>query len=247
MTATSDTAVRERPILFSGDMVRAILDGRKTQTRRVVKFADHLPVNGIRYKAIRPNDNPDYRVYPKRWSLGCNVGAGWCETEIGSCPYGAPSDRLWVREQHSIIDARTGVLDVERAPRPTAPCPTFVTYAVDQEVREAICPPDEWRESFDSDHVVNRPSIHMPRWASRLTLAITDVRVQRLTEISEADARAEGAVAGESSLTQDMSGTARGDFARIWDSLNAKRGHGWDANPWVWALTFKLLQQESGQ
>lgn len=175
----------EHPIIFSGPMVRAILRGQKTQTRRIARWDQRFP--------------PDAEL---RDELVCH------------CPYGSAGDLLWVRETWSSIldDART---DSER-----------VVYRADL--------------GSSADKVqVWRPSIHMPRWASRLTLRIAEVRVQRLQEISEEDAEAEG-ITGDEALVGQIANPFRTAYADLWDSINAKRGYGWGANPWVWVLTFEV-------
>lgn len=187
--------MKERPIIFSGPMVRAILDGRKTMTRRVVK----------------PQPETACMISDSTASL-CYPGMLWRK-----CPYGVPGDLLWVRETWATTE-QAGVhpSDAELLYRATDP--DWVTW-------------DGWRWS---------PSIFMPRWASRLTLRIMSVSVERVQEIPEADARAEG--------FKDVVGKyARGDEARIWfagrwDAINAASGHGWDANPWVWVVGFEVVR-----
>jgi hypothetical protein len=130
------------------------------------------------------------------------------------CPYGQSGDLLWVRE-------------------------TWKPH-----VDKTVHTPAIYRADYTHDRLADslgpwRPSIHMPRWASRLTLHLTDVRVQRVQEISEEDAQAEGV---EAMYLDDLGQTwksYRRGFESIWDSINAKRGYGWTANPWIWALTFE--------
>lgn len=178
--------MRERPILFSGPMVRAILEGRKTQTRRVAMVTRC----GVRVPA-----------------LGCDPAP-----DAARCPYGVPGDRLWVRE--TWYDNLTARSPEQRASREE------VYYRADG------LPEFEGEES----EIRWRPSIHMPRWTSRLTLTITDVRVERLQDITEADAQAEG--------IETYAGYARERFRDLWNNLNRSRGFGWDVNPWVWAIGF---------
>jgi hypothetical protein len=200
--------MKERPIMFSGAMVRSIIDGRKTQTRRVMRIQPtvvrhwaNVETNGVRW--TWPNgDEATYADRP-------DVIASYTERDFWKhCPYGQPGDRLWVRETW-------GKLDMGSA-----------CHRADD---ESATPADgRWR-----------PSIHMPRWASRLTLEVTDVRVQRLREISEEDARAEGVDAP----TPDMpSLTGRFRFECLWDSINGERpGCSWENNPWVWCVSFRRL------
>lgn len=166
--------MKERPILFSGPMVRAILVGNKTQTRRVIKPQP----NSVRASALV--------------SSGLEDGHG---NEL-RCPYGKPGDHLWVRETH-LVTAGGAVL-----------------YKADHpDLISGYC----------------RPSIHMLRQHSRITLEITGIRIQRLSEISHADGKAEGFDSLDA-------------FALLWDRINEKRGYGWHANPWVWAVEFRAVK-----
>ena len=181
----------ERPILFSGEMVKAILAGRKTQTRRVVK------------------PQPDGGPWPNAASH-----IEWCDlvadtdyyVASGHCPYGKVGDRLWVRESWLRIGASADVW-----------------YKADDVFLEGSTP---WR-----------PSIHMPRWASRITLEIIGIRVEELRAISEEDAKREGVVAWHDT----SNGTVyKPEFRALWDSINDKRGYGWGMNPWVWVIEFEI-------
>lgn len=209
MSAPDTALVCERPIIFSAPMVRAILDGRKTQTRRVVtgKFALEWLAPGMfapSYVAEREND---------------------------LCPYGQPGDRLWVRETWARLrfyrDWETGhVDDWEPDDNGTA------VYSADE----------GWEDGGNSVKERGfqwRPSIFMPRDASRITLELTEVRVQRVQDITDDDACAEG-MTDEVLRELDMlsHANARDAYSWLWDSLNVKRGYGWESNPWVWALTF---------
>jgi len=207
-------AVRERPILFSGEMVRAILDGRKIQTRRVV---NPQPPSA---EAVRAKSGSNYDVFRRHkadrvWRV---AGPVWAVRDLmarepgWTCPYGYAGDRLWVRETWQ---AWTEFDDTRPCDLPTI-ARTHINYPADGNV-------------WDSRR---RPSIHMPRWASRITLELTDVRVERVQEISEEDAKAEG-VPEAASI---------GKFRVLWDEINAKRGYGWDANPYVWCLSFRVVQ-----
>ena len=179
--------MKERPILFSGAMVRAILAGAKIQTRRVVKAPG--------------------------WSSPGKAGVDF------GCPYGGVGDRLWVRESFSIYN------------QPGNP---QVFYKADSE---------------PGDPLKYKPSIHMPRWASRITLEVTDVRVERLQDICEEDARAEGITDGgclvcgehEPCGCTNPTPDARDSFINLWDSINAQRGYSWSSDPWVWVVAFKKI------
>jgi hypothetical protein len=183
--------MKERPIIFSAESVRAILDGRKTQTRRVVSN---------RVLDIRQDLEDRYH------SVG-SVGDGMSvriESETDTYLAHAPhkiGDRLWVREAYQFD---------------TCGC---VHYKANQ-------------EGFDSNGQWKSP-MFMPRSFSRLTLEIVDVRCERLQDISSGDCIAEG---------YDRMGFVGHDFAAAWDALNKKRGFGWDTNPYVWVLEFKLLK-----
>ncbi len=187
----------DKPVIFSAPMVRALLDGRKTQTRRVLK----------------PQPSPHVQIY--------RVGSAWDwrdGTRGGSVRVPCtPGDRLWVRE----------ALDLGDLAYPIG----HATYAADRS--DVDLRPEgaaAWAGDYKRQSV---PSIHMPRWASRLTLTVTEVRVQRLQQISEADAVAEG-------VTDQDVGGARGVFSRLWNSLHGSGA--WDANPWVCAMTFTVYR-----
>jgi hypothetical protein len=184
----------EKPIIFSAPMVRAILAGRKTQTRRVIK--NILPA----VQRIEPNG-------PNSWAMFGNNN-GWTI----ECPYGIPGNHLWVRESWGWIT------------NPDTNEPITI-YAAD------------WPN--DDFPVLKRPSIHMPRWASRLTLEITAVRVERLHAIGEDDAQAEG-IAERTRLPSHEPMYAM-TFAKLWDEINAKRGYPWVSNPFVWVIEFKRI------
>ena len=206
-----------RPILFSAPMVRALLEGRKTQTRRAVKdvFAHRVPALGRDMDCVRDLDGAPSRldIAPRNWEL---------------CPYGVPGDLLWVRETWCTIgdDHRCDDLPPSRLQ------PSRVWYEADGE------------PTFAELTGKTRVSIHMPRWASRLTLRITDVRVELLNAISEADAIAEGAEplnGGMPVAFDEERPTARNAFIRLWRSINGPGS--WDANPWAWTLSFEVIKR----
>ena len=205
--------MKERPILFSGSMVRALLAGTKTQTRRVVKPQPRRVDGGVPF-----GDAPQ-----------------WAHAEPGTammhCPHGKRGDRLWVREAFcKIIGQSGGWIETDYR----------ATYTHGFRLGDSLGIRKKWT-----------PSIHMPRDASRITLEITSVRVERLQDISEADARAEG-------CTQNHNGyfwggphqtgglkqmaTALQAYQDLWESINGPGS--WDANPWVWVLEFRRLNAE---
>lgn len=211
--------MKERPILFSAPMVRALLDDRKTQSRRVVMPA---PISQPRHPLVSFNHGVP------EWSFGLadqtSRGLRWWR-----CPYGVPGDRLWVRERYC--------LDVGYDECPPADVPSFA--------RVGYAATDKAQAWMGRD----RPSIHMPRWASRILLEITDVRVERLQDISEGDAIAEGLewiVPGIWSVAMSLpivGDNPRAVYGALWDHINGEGA--WAANPWVWAVSFKRI--EAGQ
>ena len=208
------TTTKERPILFSGESVRAILAGRKTQTRRVI-----TPPVPTTFRLHCVDDPRDTRGTYQFTELSADaVKANWAgEWAPRICPYGQPGDRLWVRETFAVFDDS----DEGKIRR-------GYVYRADE--GDDCEPPPPWR-----------PSIFMPRSASRLTLEIVAVRVERVQEISEEDARAEGM--GRVHPTTEILGEYRIGFREVWDSINAKRpGCAWKDNPWCWVIEFKRTE-----
>ncbi|SEU36440.1 hypothetical protein SAMN03159335_05450 [Burkholderia cepacia] len=208
----------ERPILFSGSMVRAILEARKTQTRRIVS-----PPYGYRWLDL---------------DVGTMVNDGGHKKHITDLPrrLGVAGDRLWMRETCHADELENG-LDGVRYPADGA----FRAIESSSEAAE------RWLElyAYRGQAGATVPSIHMPRWASRITLEITGVRAERLQSISESDARDEGVTIEVNHMRGNFGGAFRPPSIRafhdLWDSLNAERGHGWDTNPWVWVVQFKRV------
>lgn len=203
--------ITEKPILFSGPMVKAILEARKTRTRRVI------------------NPQPEV-VKDAHWA-----GGGYLKFKGGSlalkalaatgeefCPYGEVGDRLWVRETF-------------------APC----IGGAEGPLNPTLYRADEF-EGYDK--LTWKPSIFMPRWASRITLEITNIRVERLQAISESDIHAEGI---DEAFCSALGETAHRDpdlveaWCHGWDALNAKRGYSWESNPWVWVIEFKKIDERA--
>ena len=204
------TKISERGMIFNAEMVRALLDGRKTQTRRPVKFPVHDK------------------------NLGCELAGNELAGELSAGNYlnsafGKPGDRIWVRETWAEAGASAPDLKLYRANYPEH-VPS---------IYENVPPAEEIRWT---------PSIHMPRWASRILLEITDVRVERLNAISEEDARAEGIIDGgclncgepEPCGCANPEPDATDAFAYLWQSIYGQDN--WNANPWVWVIEFKRVE-----
>lgn len=208
----------QRPILFSGEMVRAILEGRKTQTRRVIQPQPPATVTGAGMYALMPPRNGN--AYRWDWTpLIANAG------KVSRGYY--PGDRLWVRETWRIV-GRIG-------------SDYLVEYAADKAIREIDVGWEGPTPELDAQIHQERchPSIHMPRWASRLTLEIVKVRVERVQDISAPhDCCAEGVQCPAANSSEGPE-KHRQFFRELWDKINSKRGFGWDANPWVWVIEFK--------
>lgn len=209
----------ERPIIFSAEMVQAILAGRKTQTRRVVGWK-RTPYHSI-------TERDDGMLWP------------WRETEDAQdywypCPYGSPGDRLWVREAwRPVVDEHLW---------------DSIEYRADGALRKPEVTNENTGFRFssecDADDSRWRPSIHMPRWASRITLEITGVRVERLQDVSEADALAEGCRPIRPEIVQDglivrPGRSAVEEFRHLWEQINGPGS--WAANPWVWVIEFERV------
>jgi len=194
------TTVKERGILFSAPMVRALLDGRKTVTRRAVK--------GVALDWLEEFE-PSYVADP----------------ENGMCPYGKTGERLWVREAWA-ADAQVDAV----APRDLSRGEPIL-YPADGVTRTSGC-------SMISQGRC-RPSIHMPRWASRILLEITAVRVERLQDVSEEQSEAEGVEFLRAAPDFDETLTAKQLYEILWDHINGAGA--WDANPWVWVVEFKRV------
>lgn len=209
--------MKETGIIFNGEMVRATIDGRKTQTRRIVK----------------PQPDED--------GLARLSGGPWMDTseKVYRCPFGQVGDRLYVRETFAILGNEDG-------------CPIDWNGNLikgDEKQAARIYKASCWQEPGNyglwsiPDRDIQyegawRPSIHMPRWASRILLEITDVRVERLNDISEEDAKAEGAPT-ECCVIGDKHFLG---FRTLWKSIYGAES--WNANPWCWAITFKRIERD---
>jgi len=263
--------MKERQILFNSPMVQAVLDGRKTQTRRVILKKRNIP--------------GEPRHYPPDSQIGQFL-------RIADCPYGVPGDRLWVREAWRIaslpFDEQPAIqYRVDDAIEQCDPFDPAYNWDMKYEawyerMNEQLLEDceraglevnvnEDMAYTWDWDSIPTRwrPSIHLPRWASRITLEVTGVRVERVQDISEDDAYAEGieydvwdqAPVARKYDTEDewfqtwsdelelgytnyvdLERLARESFRTLWDSINAKRGYGWDANPWIWVVEFKMRE-----
>ncbi|WP_286800612.1 morphogenetic protein [Pseudomonas sp. UBA4034] len=255
--------IKERPILFSAPMVRAILEGRKTVTRRVMKSQPDADatITVELYNVAVTNRHGYQEEGPEIF------GAWWRDGESGcKCPYGKPGDRLWVRETFALLGNEDGCCidwqdnlvkgDEQGAARIyRASCPPG-DYGLNQIPAKAEWKPDTEAMEYDGAW---RPNIHMPRWASRILLEITDVRAERLQDISEEQAVAEGLIwQGQEHGKVFYSHAERkyphgahqqfgisgvdavSAFRKLWNSV----GGDWDANPWVWVVEFKPVERK---
>ncbi|EOS7188539.1 TPA: hypothetical protein NBM61_000063 [Klebsiella pneumoniae] len=223
--------MKERGMIFNGEMVRALLDGRKTQTRRIVKGTD----SAVKFcKEWNINGEEVFVVLGEKDHTGMNPVLGAI-----SCPFGAVGNRIWVREAFRVHSRATDVATlVYKASERNSW--TEQTHRVPVAVCNKPATPEKWT-----------PSLHMPRWASRILLEITDVRVERLNAISEEDAEAEGINMEALADSQDrydciadhnMTGrpTATGAFKYLWESIYGEES--WKANSWVWVISFKRVE-----
>jgi hypothetical protein len=206
--------MKERPVIFNGEMVRAILDGRKTQTRRTLKTQPTTNYDGFTFEAGKH--------YPHIVRGGITLQS----SEGVGCPFGQVGDRLWVREAFRVHSHATDVSTlVYRASERNSW--TEQTRRVPVLVCNKQVSPEKWT-----------PSIHMPRWASRILLEITAVRVERLNSISEGDARAEGVTPAAGGVQPGWE--HRFNFRELWMGIYGE--YSWQPNPWVWVIEFKRVE-----
>ncbi|HBZ0629686.1 TPA: hypothetical protein MJB77_20895 [Klebsiella pneumoniae] len=202
------TKISERGMIFNAEMVRAILDGRKTQTRRPIKWKQ------TRFTEI--GEREDGSKWP--WSEDAEHACDFWHP----CPFGAVGDRIWVREAFRVHSRATDVATlVYKASERNSW--TEQTRRVPVAVCNKPATPEKWT-----------PSLHMPRWASRILLEITGVRVERLRSMSQDDARAEGVIAASGPMEAGLA------FRELWDSIYGEES--WKANPWVWVIEFKRVE-----
>jgi hypothetical protein len=214
--------MKERPILLNGPMVRAILDGSKTQTRRVAKEFNEMP-NMDKLLARFPNQE--------------------------GCPYGAPGDRLWVRETcraECLAGGKCGVRYIADD--------TFAEPNQNMTQWESWADEEAWHRlhGYRGGNGLPVPSIHMPRWACRIVLEVVSVRVERLQCITATDAVAEGvnvprcgceACSMTSAICPADQSSHIESFAQLWDSIYGT----WDANPWVWVVEFRRVDDNESE
>ena len=207
--------MKERGMIFNGEMVRAILDGRKTQTRRIVKLSHE---RGMKNPVVRgKNGEASY--------VGCRLAAMLC-------PFGKPGDRIWVRETFQGPLVSEDLFEEYRAYPEKFEKPQYCEYAADGGTKPEYCDLDDnLRHGW-------LPSIHMPRWASRILLEITDVRVERLASISQEDAAKEGYPANPEPYGGSMDKWLW--FRQLWDSIYPEQS--FSHNPWVWVIEFKRVE-----
>ncbi|HCT5920088.1 hypothetical protein ACXYTQ_23170 [Klebsiella pneumoniae] len=233
--------MKERGMIFNGEMVRAILDGRKTQTRRPIKWKQ------TRFTEI--GEREDGSKWP--WSEDAEHACDFWHP----CPFGAVGDRIWVRETWGVVShafSDDGLMIDWVPDRPTTAIHEmpfgngyysgYAIYAADGDFT--------WGDDdgYEDGRSCWKPSIHMPRAASRILLEITDVRVERLNAISEEDARAEGIIDGgclncgepEPCRCANPESDATDAFAYLWQSIYGQEN--WNANPWVWVISFERIE-----
>ncbi|HBV7913469.1 TPA: hypothetical protein MD621_003162 [Klebsiella variicola] len=244
----------ERGMIFNAEMVRAILDGRKTQTRRIMKVQPESNQLGL----LLITDSTKHSDIGKYHWAESNATGNHVRSKLFSCPFGAVGDRIWVRETWAILGNEDGCcIDWEEKLCKADERSAARIYRASCEQRPGnyglwSIPDDADWKPHTKDYQYEgawRPSIHMPRWASRILLEITDVRVEQLNAISEEDATAEG-VPPAGSLLPDYPGTfltPKGDFAtakvalqRLWESIYGEES--WKANGWVWVISFKRVE-----
>jgi len=216
--------MKEHPILFSGEMIQAILEGRKTQTRRVVKGKS---LDAIEFLSGRCDGEPGETedLYQMSGDDGIKIACAEYLDEgflVIQCPFGKPGDRLWVKETWW-CDNIPGAFD-------TIGCNETPIYYRATEEDPSIFP--KWK-----------PSIFMYREFSRILLEVINIRVERLNDITEDDACHDGGFIYSTQFVEKNYGINR--FKNLWNSINGKRGYGWDVNPWVWVIGFKVLEPNS--
>ncbi|HBY6332099.1 TPA: hypothetical protein RUZ73_002080 [Klebsiella pneumoniae] len=241
----------ERGMIFNAEMVRAILDGRKTQTRRIMKVQPESNQLGL----LLITDSTKHSDIGKYHWAESNATGNHVRSKLFSCPFGAVGDRIWVRETWAILGNEDGCcIDWEEKLCKADERSAARIYRASCEQRPGnyglwSIPDDADWKPHTKDYQYEgawRPSIHMPRWASRILLEITDVRVERLNAISQEDAQAEGMelTGWRPTYSDPDSGgevlTPYDNFAQLWASIYGDES--WNSNPWVWVIEFKRVE-----
>ncbi|HBZ0056364.1 TPA: hypothetical protein MJF32_001613 [Klebsiella pneumoniae] len=210
----------ERGMIFNAEMVRAILAGRKTQTRRIMKVQPESNQLGL----LLITDSTKHSDIGKYHWAESNATGNHVRSKLFLCPFGAVGDRIWVREGFF-----PAPLEMQSEP----PRKTMWNIAYRDGMQMEKLAPAEYNPTI-YNYERWTPSIHMPRWASRILLEITDVRVERLRSMSQDDARAEGVIAASGPMEAGLA------FRELWDSIYGEES--WKANPWVWVIEFKRVE-----
>lgn len=220
-------SIKERPILFSAAMVRATLGGIKTQTRRVITPQPDVYTSRLGYEAFR-------------WKHRVDVPLSFAsETMAQFCPYGASGDRLWGRETFYAF----GRWETRYSEEKKRDERHFIDMTIEcgKSYRYAATDTPDTDDGDNGNQWHKRPSIYMPRAASRILREIVNVRVERLQDISEADAESEGTRELAMALPYSDNAMHRIAFSGLWNSINASRGYSWEINPWVWVVEYKAV------
>ncbi|EPO5624634.1 hypothetical protein ACUB6C_002864 [Klebsiella pneumoniae] len=245
--------MKERGMIFNSEMVRAILDGRKTQTRRIMKVQPESNQLGL----LLITDSTKHSDIGKYHWAESNATGNHVRSKLFSSPFGAVGERIWVRETWATLGNEDGCyVDWEDNLCKGDERSAARIYRASCEQRPGdyglwSIPDDAYWKPHTKEHKFEgawRPLIHMPRWASRILLEITDVRVERLNAISEEDARAEGIIDGgclncgepEPCGCANPEPDATDAFAYLWQSIYGQDN--WNANPWVWVIEFKRVE-----
>ncbi|HBR4178810.1 hypothetical protein LVW23_11200 [Klebsiella pneumoniae] len=245
--------MKERGMIFNSEMVRAILDGRKTQTRRIMKVQPESNQLGL----LLITDSTKHSDIGKYHWAESNATGNHVRSKLFSSPFGAVGERIWVRETWATLGNEDGCyVDWEDNLCKGDERSAARIYRASCEQRPGdyglwSIPDDAYWKPHTKEHKFEgawRPSIHMPRWASRILLEITDVRVERLNAISEEDARAEGIIDGgclncgkpEPCGCANPEPDATDAFAYLWQSIYGQEN--WLANPWVWVIEFERVE-----
>ncbi|WP_020408977.1 hypothetical protein [Hahella ganghwensis] len=260
ITCADCAYAKERPILFNGEMVRAILDGRKIQTRRIMKVQP--PCASYQMLRIVDSTGPRSERGKLHWAQLNENKTQVIDSDhrLFTCPFGEIGDRLWVRETWATVNTESGPALAYRADSDVIPWREFCDTTCDDGSMDYEKYPGDycmwWSDLFDgADGHKWKPSIHMPRWASRITLEITDIRVERLLDITERNARLEGPKPHH--LSNEWGGvephpdstkksphwrwfaSAINAFLSLWESIYGTGSL--NANPWVWVIEFKRV------